>query len=68
LHLITMPTLTIARETFEELGVTLRDLREPTLHGHARRALEPLLASRGFDLTMEIEFTILADDSIVLTQ
>ena len=63
-----MPSLTVTRETFEALGVTMSDLREPRLAGHARRALEPLLASRGFDLSGEIAFTVLADDSIVLTQ
>jgi hypothetical protein len=30
--------------------------------------LEPLLVSRGFDIAREITFTLLADDSIVLTQ
>jgi hypothetical protein len=63
-----MPSLTVTREVFEALGVTMSDLREPTLAGHARSVLEPLLASRGFDIAREITFTVLADDSIVLTQ
>jgi hypothetical protein len=63
-----VPSLTLTRDTFEALGVTLGELREPIRAGHARLALEPLLASRGFDLGREITFTVLADDSIVLTQ
>jgi hypothetical protein len=64
-----MPTMTVRRATLDALGISIAQLHEPNLTGHAKRSLEPLLASRGFDLTRDIGFAVLASgDGIVLTQ
>jgi hypothetical protein len=64
-----MPTITVARETLDALGVSEADLQEPTLAGHAKRSLEALLASRGFDLARDIGVTVLPTaEGVVLFQ
>ena len=64
-----MPTITIARETLDALGVSDADLGEPTLTGRAKRTLEALLASRGFDLTQDIGVVVLpTGQGVVLSQ
>jgi hypothetical protein len=64
-----MPTTTVTRATLEALGISIADLEEPHLTGHAKRNLEPLLTSRGFDLTRDIGFAVLTSgEGIVLTQ
>jgi hypothetical protein len=45
-----MPILTVTQETLEALGVSSADIQEPILTGHAKRSLDAMLASRGFDV------------------
>jgi hypothetical protein len=63
-----VPTLTVTRETLDALGVSAADLQEPTLTGHAKRGLEAILASRGFDVTRDIEVIVLPSGGVVLSQ
>jgi hypothetical protein len=64
-----MPTLTLALGTLEALGVSRADLDERVLGPDARRILEPLLASRGFDVTRTVHVIPLASgDGFILTQ
>jgi len=63
-----MPTLTVTRQTLEALGVSAADLREPTLTGHARRRLEAILASQGFDPTGDIDAVVLQSGGVILSQ
>jgi hypothetical protein len=64
-----MPTMTVTRATLDALGISIADLEEPNLTGHAKRSLEPLLASRGFDITRDIGLAVLTSrEGIVLTQ
>jgi hypothetical protein len=64
-----MPTLTVSRETLEALGVSYADLLGSSLTGHAKRSLEPMLASRGFDPARDIRLVVLASgEGVVLTQ
>ena len=64
-----MLTLTVTRETLEALGVSSADLQQPSLTGHAKRSLEPMLASRGFDPARDIHLVVLVGgEGIVLTQ
>jgi len=64
-----MPTITVARETLDALGVSEADLQEPTLTGHAKRSLEALLVSHNFDLTQDIGVVVLpTGEGVVLSQ
>ena len=63
-----MPTLTVTRQTLEALGISAADLREPTPSGHAKRRLEAMLASQGFDLTGNIDAVVLPSGGVVLSQ
>jgi hypothetical protein len=64
-----MPILTVTQETLEALGVSSADIQEPILTGHAKRSLEAMLASRGFDVASPICVVVLATwDGVVLTQ
>ena len=63
-----MPTITLTRTTLEALGVSPDDLTE-AITAEAKRLLEPLLASRGFDVTRTVHVVELASgDGFVLTQ
>jgi hypothetical protein len=64
-----MPIVTLTLDKAEALGVSRTELLESTLSLHAMRALEPLLASRGFDMTRTVHVVVLASgEGIVLTQ
>jgi hypothetical protein len=53
----------------EALGVSLEEIQQFTLGLDSKRRLEPMLASRGFDMTRTIHVVVLASgDGIVLTQ
>jgi hypothetical protein len=53
----------------EALGVSRDELQQSTLGLDSKRRLEPMLASRGFDMTRTIHVVVLASgDGIVLTQ
>jgi hypothetical protein len=53
----------------EALGVSRDELQQSTLGLDSKRRLEPMLASRGFDLTRTIHVVVLTSgDGIVLTQ
>jgi hypothetical protein len=53
----------------EALGVSRDELLQSTLGPDSKRRLEPMLASRGFDMTRTIHVVVLASgDSVVLTQ
>ena len=62
-----MPTVTVSLTLLETLGIDLRDV--DTLDGDMKRALEPLLASRGFYVASPIHVTRLpSDEGFLLTQ
>jgi hypothetical protein len=44
-----MPTLTLTEQTLEALGIVHADIVEPVLPANAKRLLEALLVSRGFE-------------------
>jgi hypothetical protein len=53
----------------EALGVSLEEIQQFTLGLDSKRRLEPMLASRGFDMTRTIHVVVLANgEGIVLTQ
>jgi hypothetical protein len=64
-----MPVLTLPMDRVEALGVSLEEIQQFTLGLDSKRRLEPMLASRGFDMTRTIHVVVLASgDGIVLTQ
>ena len=64
-----MPVLTLTMDRVEALGVSRDELQQSTLGLDSKRGLEPMLASRGFDMTRTIHVVVLANgDGIVLTQ
>jgi hypothetical protein len=64
-----VPVLTLTMDRVEALGVSRDELQQSTLGLDSKRRLEPMLASRGFDLTRTIHVVVLASgDGIVLTQ
>jgi hypothetical protein len=64
-----MPTLTLTLDRAKALGVSQAELLDSTLAMDVKRLLEPMLASRGFDLTRTVHVVVLASgESIVLTQ
>jgi hypothetical protein len=63
-----VPTITLTMDTLNALGVSLADLL-PILQRETVTLLEPLLASRGFDVTKDVRVVVLATgDGVVLTQ
>jgi hypothetical protein len=53
----------------EVLGVSRDELQQSTLGHESKRRLEPMLASRGFDMTRTVHVVVLANgEGIVLTQ
>jgi hypothetical protein len=53
----------------EVLGVSSDELQQSTLGLDSKRRLEPMLASRGFDMTRTIHVVVLpGGEDIVLTQ
>jgi len=63
-----MPTITLTRATLEALGVSPDDFTG-AITVEAKRLLEPLLASRGFDVTRTVHVVELANgEGFVLTQ
>jgi hypothetical protein len=64
-----MPILTLTMDRAEALGVSRDELLQFTLGTDSKRRLEPMLASRGFDMTRTIHVVVLASgEGIVLTQ
>jgi hypothetical protein len=64
-----VPVLTLTMDRVEALGVPHDELRQSTLGPDSKRRLEPMLASRGFDMTRTIHVVVLASgEGIVLTQ
>jgi hypothetical protein len=64
-----MPTLTLTLDTAAALGVSRDDLRQGVLPADAMRALEGLLASRGFHVKRSVYVTELAEgEGFLLTQ
>jgi hypothetical protein len=63
-----MPTITLTRTTLEALGVSPDDFTG-AIRAEAKLLLEPLLASRGFDVTRTVHVVELASgEGFVLTQ
>jgi hypothetical protein len=52
--IMNMPTLTLTLGTLEALGLSRADFSESTLRPDAQHTLEPLLASRGFEVTSTV--------------
>jgi hypothetical protein len=64
-----MPVVTVTVDHLEGLGLLFDRLLRSTLDADAQRALEPLLASRGFDVTRTIHVVVLASgEGIILMQ
>ena len=64
-----MPTSTLTVETLQTLGVSVADLPSSVLRGEIATRLEPLLASRGFDMKRDVRIVVLATgEGVVLTQ
>jgi hypothetical protein len=64
-----MPVVTVTVDHLEALGLLFDRLLRSTLDGEAHRALEPLLASRGFDVTRTIHVVVLTSgEGIILMQ
>jgi hypothetical protein len=63
-----MPTLTVSPGAIKALGCSAADVREPALTTEAKRALEPLLVSFGFQLDRVIRVVQLATGGFVLAQ
>jgi hypothetical protein len=56
-------------DTLNALGVSLADLLPVVLQRETVTLLEPLLASRGFDVTRDVRIVALATgEGVVLTQ
>ena len=67
--IMNMPTLTLTLGTLEALGLSRADFSESTLRPDAQHTLEPLLASRGFDVTRTVRVHELrGGEGFVLTQ
>jgi hypothetical protein len=67
--IMNMPTLTLTLGTLEALGLSRADLSESTLRLDVQHPLEPVLASRGFDVTRTIRVHELTGGAgFVLTQ
>jgi hypothetical protein len=49
-----MPVLTLPMDRVEALGVSRDELLQSTLGPDSKRRLEPMLASRGFDMTRTV--------------
>ena len=63
-----MPTLTLTNDVLERLAIRPAELADKgRLEGDARRVLEPLLASRGFNVHGRVHITSTAG-GYVLTQ
>jgi hypothetical protein len=63
-----MPTLTLTNDVLERLAIRPAELADKgCLEGDARRVLEPLLASRGFNVHGRVHITSTAG-GFVLTQ
>ena len=63
-----MPTLTLTNDVLERLAIRPAELADQgRLEGDARRVLEPLLASRGFNVQGRVHITS-TDGGFVLTQ
>jgi hypothetical protein len=66
--IMNMPTLTLTLGTLEALGLSRADFSESTLRPDAQH-LEPLLASRGFDVTRTVRVhELTCGEGFVLTQ
>jgi hypothetical protein len=64
-----VPVLTLTVDRVEALGVSRDELQQSILGLDSKRRLEPMLASRGFDMTRMIHVVVLATgEGIVLTQ
>jgi hypothetical protein len=64
-----VPVLTLTMDRVEALGVSRDELQQSTLGLDSKRRLEPMLTSRGFDMTRTIHVVVLASgQGIVLTQ
>jgi hypothetical protein len=64
-----MPVLTMTMDSVEALGLSRDELQQSTLALDSKRRLEPMLTSRGFDMTRTIHVVVLANgEGIVLTQ
>jgi hypothetical protein len=64
-----VPILTLTMDRAEVLGVSRDELQQSTLGLDSKRRLEPMLASRGFDMTRTVHVVVLANgEGIVLTQ
>jgi hypothetical protein len=64
-----VPVLTLTTDRVETLGVSRDELQQSTLGLDSKRRLEPMLASRGFDMTRTVHVVMLANgEGIVLTQ
>jgi hypothetical protein len=64
-----MPTLTLSTRVVEDLGLTRAEMLRPELNQDAKRVLEALLVSRGFNLHGLIHVSELSGrDGFVLTQ
>jgi hypothetical protein len=67
--IMNMPTLTLTLGTLEALGLSRADFSESTLRPDAQHTLEPLLASRGFDVTSTVRVhELTGGEGFVLTQ
>jgi hypothetical protein len=64
-----VPILTLTKDRAEVLGVSRDELQQSTLELDSKRRLEPMLASRGFEMTRTVHVVVLANgEGIVLTQ
>jgi hypothetical protein len=64
-----VPILTLTKDRAEVLGVSRDELQQSTLGLDSKRRLEPMLASRGFEMTRTVHVVVLANgEGIVLTQ
>jgi hypothetical protein len=63
-----MVTLTLSRGTIRALGCAPADVREPALSEEAKRSLEPLLITHGFNTDRVIHVAVLTTGVFELTQ
>jgi hypothetical protein len=64
-----VPTVTLTRATLEALGVSPDHIITDQLRTADTRLLEPVLASRGFDVASPIRVVVLTNgEGVVLTQ
>ena len=67
--IMNIPTLTLTLGTLEALGLSPADFSESTLRPDAQHTLEPLLSSRGFDVTRTVRVhELTGGEGFVLTQ